>query len=285
LILRETLPGGPLKMAGSLVFDPIKRINIPALRTTWKLYLPRGYDYIDFGGTMRLEEGGRPSWIEPASEKLLNDIPASFAGGVARPSLNPPVKAPSVDYDTAETEEEKKARLQGEALDIPIVREGVQFVFSKLSGIGTIEVNYWKKKPLVILHGAVGIILFLALLGLMRLGKRPHYGFIAFAIFFIGASLTGGLPGRLFSTSYAVSFAAFLVSLLILLSKHVHFKKQPVEPFIKGYPPYQPEWEIPSKGGMDQAKQPPKPGKAVEKEIPEDKDKIQPDKNKENDHE
>lgn len=289
LILRETLPGGPLKMTGSLVFDPIKRINIPVLRTTWKLYLPRGYDYIDFGGTMRLEEGGRPSWIEPASGKLLNDIPASLAGGVARPSLNPPIKAPSASYNTTETEEEKKARLQGEALDIPIVREGAQFVFSKLSGIGTIKVQYWKKKPLVILQGAVGIILFLMLLGFMRLGKRPHYGLVAFAIFFIGASLTGGLPGRLFATSYAVSFAAFLVSLSIFLARRIHLKKQPAEPLIKGYPPgppYQPDYKMPFQSGPDQTKQPVEPKRAIGKEIPKDKkEEVGPDENKENNHE
>ncbi|MBN1900760.1 hypothetical protein JW926_05465, partial [Candidatus Sumerlaeota bacterium] len=288
LILRETLPGGPMKMKGALVFDPIRRINIPVLRTTWKIYLPRGYKYIDFGGTMRLEMGGRPSWIEPAAEKLLNDIPASLAGGVAQPGLNPPLKAPSIDYDATETEEEKKARLQGEALDIPIVREGVQFVFSKLSGVGSVEIHYWKRKPLVILHGFVGVILFLALLWLMRMGKRPQLGLAAFAVFFIGASLTGGLAGRLFATSYAVSFLALALSLLIFLVKRIPYKRT-AEPLIKGYPPSQPpdkrEGSVQPPSGMDSEKKSPK-SENVAKENPlEVKKEIHPDENKENKNE
>lgn len=248
LILREKLPSGPLKTAGSLVFNPPRCMNIPILRTTWKIYLPRNYRYIDFGGTMRLEKGMKIPWIEPAAEKLLNDIPARIAGGVAGPTINAPVSQAGVDYSQGETEEEKRARLQGEALEIPIVREGVQFVFSKLSDVGTIKVSYWKKKPLVLFQGAVALIVFLFLFSLMRKGKRPGLGFLAALIFFILASLTSGFAGRIFATAFAASAVAFGISLLVFLIKKIHLRApmpkmtpQPAPgPPPDGYPPEPP---------------------------------------------
>ena len=224
LILREKLPSGPLKTSGSFVFNPPRCMNIPILRTTWKIYLPRNYRYIDFRGTMRLEKGTKVSWIEPAAEKLLNDIPARIAGGVAGPSINAPVSQASVDYGQGETEDEKRARLQGEALEIPIVREGVQFVFSKLSDVGTIQVSYWKKKPLVLFQGAVALVVFLFLLYLMRVGKRPGLGFLVALFFFIIASLTSGFAGRIFATAFAASTIAFCLSLLVFLGKKIHLR-------------------------------------------------------------
>jgi len=79
--------------------------------------------------------------MEPAAEKLLNDIPANLAGGVAQPSLRPQAVV-AASYDGAETAEEKQARAQGAALEIPIVREGLQFVFSKLNAPAVFEVQY-----------------------------------------------------------------------------------------------------------------------------------------------
>jgi len=213
LILRETLPGGAMGIRGGLKFAPPQPINMPVLRTTWKLYLPRNYRYVWFGGTMRQETGGHVPWIEPAAESLLNDIPAGLAGGIARPTLLPPdVQAP-VRYDSAETEEERRARAQGVALEIPIVREGLQFEFSKLSGIGVVEASYWKRKPLVLLQAAAGVVVFLVVLGAMGVANRLWIGVAALLIALIVASLTEGLPGRLSATAFAASGAALVVGL------------------------------------------------------------------------
>ena len=215
LILRQTLTGGSMGRHGSLVFALPEPLNIPVLRTTWKLFLPRGYRYVSFGGSMRQEVSGSPSWIEPAAETLLSDLPAELAGGIASPTLKPPDARVSAAYDGAESQDEKKARLQGVALEIPIVREGLQFEFSKLSGTGTIEVSYWKIKPLLILQGAFGLLLFALLAGMMRKGKRLPAGLAAVVIFFIMASLTSGLAGRLFATAVVASGAALLAGAAI----------------------------------------------------------------------
>ncbi|MFH0793211.1 MAG: hypothetical protein V2A74_04185, partial [bacterium] len=188
LILRETLKGGELGTWGSLRFAPPEPLNIPVLRTTWKIYLPRDYRYLDFGGTMRLETGGKPPWVEPTAEKLLTDLPTEMARGVAQNMQRPGEVQVGVAYNASETEDEKRARLQGAALEIPIVREGVPFEFSKLSGVGTITVDYWKRKPLLLLQGGIALALFILLMVAMGFGKRPVIGFVAALASFIAAS-------------------------------------------------------------------------------------------------
>ncbi|MCB2153831.1 hypothetical protein KQI84_03015 [bacterium] len=216
LIMHQTLEGNDLGRSGTLRFDPPEPLNIPVLRTTWRLFLPRDYRYVNFGGTMRLNEGGTTPWIEPATEALLNDLPAGIAGGVARPSLNPRVSHPQMNYDAQETDAERQARLQGAALDIAIVKEGAQFQFSKLSGVGTIEVDYWKRKSLVILQLVIGIVVFLGLMVAMGGSKRLSIGAAAVVVAFILASLTDGLWGRLFATALAASLAALALGIVLL---------------------------------------------------------------------
>ncbi len=220
LIINESPKGKKLGTKGTLLFTPPQPLNLPILRTTWRLYLPRGYKYIDFGGTMKLEEGGRPSWIEPAAEKLLNDIPAKVAGGIAKPTRSPEVASVNVSYDPSETPEEKQARLQDSALEIPIVREGVQFVFSKLSGIGTIQIKYWNNKTLLLLQIGVGLVIFIIVLIAAGMAKRPLIAGIATVAFFIAASLTQGLSGRLFATGLSMSFAVLVISLIAYSIQH-----------------------------------------------------------------
>jgi hypothetical protein len=215
LILRETLPGGAMGTRGQLVFAPPEPLNMPVLRMTWKLYLPRGYRYIWFGGTMRQETGGHVPWIEPAAETLLNDIPASLAGGIAPPTLTPPQAQAPVRYETAETPEEKEARLQGVTLEIPVVREGLQFEFSKLSGVGTIEATYWKRKPLVLVQGALAAVVFLIIGGLMLAARRLWIGIVAMVVFLIAASLTEGLAGHASATALAASGFVFAAGLVV----------------------------------------------------------------------
>ena len=226
LILRETLPGGSLGKSGNLDFNPPRPLNIPVLRTTWKLYLPRKYRYTDFGGTMHLERGGKPSWVEPAAETLLSDLPASVAGGVAKAAMHPPTTEPGVSYDTNETDEEKAARLQAEALEIPIVREGVQFVFSKLSDIGTIEVHYWKRRSLVLFQVILALVVFVVLMLFCRVYRRPSLGFLIALGFFIAASLFSGTAGRFFATALASSSVAFIIGLTIHVKKQSSLKKR-----------------------------------------------------------
>ena len=219
LVLRQTLPGGDLGKSGELKFFPPAPLNIPVQRTSWKIYLPRDYEYYNFSGTMKLEVGGEPSWVEPAAETLLNDIPASLAGGVARPSNEAPVVKPDLGYDSAETEQEKQARLQASALEIPIVREGMQFVFSKISGVGEIRMDYRKKKQMLALQAIVALIVFAIALGFSKLGKKPGIAFIITLLFFIAASLTAGSAGRYFTSGLAGAGFAFGVSLIVYISR------------------------------------------------------------------
>lgn len=219
LIIKETLPGGALGMRGSVAFAPPAPLNMPVQRTTWKLFLPRGYRYVDFGGDMRLEEGGRAPWIEPAAESLLSDLPADLAGGIAKRMIQPPVAQSGAQYSAQETEEEKQARLRtGSALDIEIVKEGAQFLFSKLSGVGAVEVHYWKRKPLVILQGGLALVIVIAMIVLVWGGRRLIAGLGAVLAAFIGASLAEGFSGRLLATAFAAAGAGLAIGGLMWLA-------------------------------------------------------------------
>jgi hypothetical protein len=219
LICRETLPGGEFGMRGKLHFNPPEPLNMPVLRTTWKLYLPVDYRYVWFGGAMQHLPDRNVPWIEPAAENLINDLPAAIAGGIAKPTLHPPQAAVDPNYKGAESSQEKQARLESGALEIPMVRQGSQFQFSKLSAVGDIEVSYWKPKPLIILQGAFGLILFAVLIAVMASMKRQDAGWIALAVSFILASLTAGLTGRLCATALAASAAALALALCVLAVK------------------------------------------------------------------
>ncbi|MBI1785018.1 hypothetical protein HYR69_07725 [Candidatus Sumerlaeota bacterium] len=217
LILRETLPGGELGYWGKLHFVPPQPLNIPVLRTTWKLYLPPRWRYLKFSGGMRLADRPGLPWIEPAAELLLNDLPADVAGGIAKPALRPQQAVVSTQYQNEETEEEKRARLQGAALEIPIVREGLQYEFNKLSGVGDIEIKYWKSKALVILQGCFALAILFALLWSMAARRRLRPAVTMSAATFILASLTDGLAGRLSATALTASCAALAAAIIIVI--------------------------------------------------------------------
>ena len=168
---------------------------------------------------MQLAQGGKAPWIEPTAEHLLNDIPASVAGGVAKPGVKPKVSTVGVNYNTQQTPDEKRAHMQGTALEVPIVREGVQFVFSKLSGVGTIEVTYWKRRPLVLFQGLVGIIVFVVVMLLMRMRNGPAIGVCCVIVFLIAASLTEGLAGRLLATAFGTSAVALVLGGIVFMVK------------------------------------------------------------------
>jgi hypothetical protein len=216
LILNEKMP--KLGGIGCLHFsvpEPLK--NMPVLRATCKLYLPPKYDYVWFGGTMRMELAqGKPvrSWVEPAAELLLNDLPARVAGGVSQPALKPRQVSVSPQYSSAETEEEKRARLQVSAIEIPIVPAGKDFEFSRLSGVGDVQVHYWKTRALILFRGAAFIALFLGILVSMIRRKRLAPGWAALIAAILGASLTGGLWGLLFATALTASAAALAIGLV-----------------------------------------------------------------------
>jgi hypothetical protein len=214
LILYEKMP--KLGRVGGLHFFVPEPLNMPVLRATCKLYLPPKYDYVWFGGTMRMELArGKPvrSWVEPAAELLLNDLPASVAGGVSQPALKPRQVSVSPQYSSAETEEEKRARLQVSAIEIPIVRAGQDFEFNRLSGVGDIRVHYWKTKALIVFRGAAFLALFLVILASMIRRKRMAPGWAALIVAILGASLTGGLWGLLFATALTASACALIAGL------------------------------------------------------------------------
>ena len=153
-------------------------------------------------------------------EKLLNDLPAGLAGGIARPTLHPPQVGIGTQYSSAETTAEKQARLKTTALEIPILREGQVFEFSKLSGVGEITAHYWKRKTLLILQGLFGAALFVGLLWLMKMGRRLLPGLGVLIACFIAASLTDGFCGRMLATAFGASFAAFAMVCLIIGYQH-----------------------------------------------------------------
>ncbi len=215
LILRETLPGGELGTRGTLAFAPPEILNIPVLRTTWKTYLPVDYRYVSFGGTMRHESGRSTPWLAPAAETLLNDVPADAAGGIAARTLHPPVSGAATKYEATESPEEKQARVTATALDIPIVKEGVQFEFSRLSGVGTVEIGFWSKKALLILQGGFALVLFIGLLFASGGSRRPLVLIAAVLAALVAASLLDGLAGRLAATSLITSIAASGVGLVL----------------------------------------------------------------------
>jgi|GEM_PF-2580264 len=265
LILRETLPGGKLSMWGSLRFDAPEPLNMPVLRMTRKLYLPMNYRYLKFTGSMRQETGRVAPWIEPAAEKLLNDLPASAAGGIARPDLNPPISQIPSNYDLVETESERRARIQGSALEIPIVREGQQYEFSKLSGVGTIEVSYWRRKALVIFQGAEALVLLVVLIGLMRKGRRLSVGLIVTLAAFIGASLADGFAGRLFATAALSSAVALAVGFALCLIRMERERpprppKPPKPPKTPPMPPISKDSGLQHWGPAQYVAMPPVPG-------------------------
>ncbi|MCE5228181.1 hypothetical protein LLG95_01110 [bacterium] len=217
LILRQKLGDGDMGSFGRLRFEPPRPVNIPVLRTTWKLYLPRDYRFLGFGGTMRLESGGEPPWIEPTAETVINDLPQRLTGA---PSQNPPQAVEPAAYNSAETDQEKQARAAGTSLDIPLVREGQIYELSKLSGVGDIRVQYWKRKPLLIMQGLIGIAMLAGLLLAMRRRRGWAIPLGAVAVTFILASLSGGFIGRMMATALAASIVALAIAILRELIAH-----------------------------------------------------------------
>lgn len=219
LVLREKLSGGDMGSFGRLSFASPEIENMPVVRVTRKLYLPRAYRYVEFGGTMQLERGGTRPWLEPAADKLLDDLPTEAAGGVAQRVANPPDVQVSAQYDVTESEPEKKARLQGSALEIPIVREGLQFEFSKLSGVGSIEVEYLRTRLLLGMQVGVALVVLLVLGFLARSGRGAWLVALVTLLLFIAASLTEGLAARLVAPALAASVVALLFGVVLLVMR------------------------------------------------------------------
>ncbi len=217
LVLRQTLADSDMGSFGRLHFEPPRPRNIPVLRTTWKLYLPRDYRYLGFGGAMRLETAGALPWIEPAAENIINNIPARLTGANTRP---PAQAGEPVGYQADETVREKQARAGGAALDIPLVREGQIYEFSKLSGVGDITLTYWKRKPLLIVQGLFGLAVLAGLLGAMRRRRGLAVPIAAVIVTFLLASLLGGFCGRLMFTALAASLVALAVGVVVALVAH-----------------------------------------------------------------
>jgi len=215
LDLRENLPGGPLGLSGKVHFTPPEPQGMPVLQSTWVLYLPKkDFAYVGFKGAMRLETGDREPWMVEALEYFLNDTPVRIAGGIAQQAVKPSVQQANINYNTDESPDEKARRMGADALVIPLVKDGKQFVFARVNGVGDIVVKYWKLKPLVVLQG----LLALAVLGLLgTAGFRLKSGWVpvgATIIFFLAASLTSDLTGRLFATALA---ASGLLTLFVLV--------------------------------------------------------------------
>ena len=165
---------------------------------------------------MQPETGNTRPWMEPAADKLLSDYPAMVAKGDAAKNMTPAATGESPDYNMGETDAEKRARLQGAALEFQIVREGVPFEFSKLSGVGDINVTYWKRKPLLMLQGIVALAVLVLLLLLGRMGRRMLLPVLGVVVCFAGASLADGFAARLWNPAFAASIAAFIVNIVAL---------------------------------------------------------------------
>ncbi len=220
LILKESLGQGALGWRGTLRFDPPEPLNMPVLRMTRKLYLPPSCRYTDFGGTMQPVTGTAVPWMEPGAEKLLGDLPATLAGGVGAQVVRPQVAVEPSAYDTGETEQEKRARLQGAALEIPIVRQGVQYEFSKLSGVGDIVVSYWNRKALLALRIGAALAAFLA--GMLAAGFkiRPGRCLSVVLVTLVGASVTTGTAGIVATATLAGAGSALGFLLLVVVVRN-----------------------------------------------------------------
>lgn len=221
LILRETLPGGEFGWHGRLAFAPPQVLGIPILRTTWKTYLPREWRYTDFGGTMQAETGSGRPWLEPLAENMLANIPAGVAGGIAQPLRDPNVAGVAPFYEANETPDEQKARAGAAALDIPIVKEGAQFEFSRLSGLGTVEVSYWSRKALLAMQGSFALVLLALLVAAAGVSRRPAVPVVALLASFVAASLLGGLAGHFAATAMAASALACAVALAGIMAARI----------------------------------------------------------------
>ncbi len=93
LDFRENLPDGPLGLFGRVHFVPPEPQGMPVLQSTWALYLPKkDFAYVGFKGAMRLETGAREPWMVEALEYFLNDTPVKIAGGIARQAAVPPIQ-------------------------------------------------------------------------------------------------------------------------------------------------------------------------------------------------
>ena len=261
LVMRETLGKGAMGMRGGLTFESPEPLNMPVLRATRKLYLPTNYKYSDFGGTMRLVAGGSPPWIEPAADKLLADLPAAIAGGVAQPSLNPPEARADAEYSTVETEAEKAARLQNAGIEVPIVKQGLQFQFSRLSGTGDITIDYWKQKPMVIVQGIIALLLFVVALLWARGGRFPLRAFGITLVLFIVASLTDGFAGRLCAAAFAGAGVALGVSIILYLvasARSARLEAARLRSEMEAAYPYE-QWAPPSQTPPEAEQPPPSP--------------------------
>lgn len=217
LVLRQTLADSDMGGFGRLHFEPPQPFNIPVLRTTWKLYLPRDYRYLGFGGSMRLETAGALPWVEPAAENFINNIPARLTGANTRP---PAQTQEPVGYQTDETSQEKQARAGGASLDIPLVREGQIYEFSKLSGVGDISMTYWRRKPLLMVQSLFGLAVLIGLIIGMKRRRGLAVPLAAVIVTFILASLTSGFFGRLMFTALTASIVALAIGVAIELIAH-----------------------------------------------------------------
>jgi hypothetical protein len=242
LMLREEAlggRGGDMGWLGNIRFSPPHEISIPVLRFTWKLYLPRDYDYVDFDGSMRLETGRNDPPMRWIFQQTLNDVPAGIAGGVAPMALNPPVHVDKRDYSYQETPREQSAPKGGEAIEIPLQREGKEFFFSKLSGVGDIRVEYWDDKLFLGIQIGLAVLTLLFLVGVgFGLGWRQVVYLIAFGLF-LAASLLDGLAGRLILPIFGGSIIAAALCLLGFLGQMARSRTVPpsVPPSAPPMPP------------------------------------------------
>ncbi|MEO8376726.1 MAG: hypothetical protein ABI579_03580 [Candidatus Sumerlaeota bacterium] len=234
IVLREKISPSALMKWGKLTFAPIVPVNIPVLRFTRRLYLPREFTYVKFGGSMHSVTAADAPWAQRGGEELLNQIPASVADAIPEPNLNPPQSVTPASYDATETELEKQARLQGSALEIPITREGSIYDFSMISGVGDIEASYWKRRSLFFLQAGFAAALFLLIGFAARALRKPYVAIGAVVIAFAFASLTTGLTARLSATALATTaFIAVLSAILYAIAKaRTALKQSPPEPRI-----------------------------------------------------
>ena len=209
LALRETVAPGGMGRWGQMRFQAPEPLNMPVLKMTRRMFLPRDFRYTGFRGSLLLD-GRQEPWMVPAAEATLHNAPARLAGGVAAPSLRPTEITGMMEGQFGETEAERMARLQAGALDVPIVKEGAVFRFTRLNGVGEVTISFWRKRALVIFHIALALVGFALLAVVMAALRRPWIAPMMTFAAFVLAGLTTGMAGRALATLFLAWLAATL---------------------------------------------------------------------------
>jgi hypothetical protein len=141
-------------------------LDVPVARTSWRVYLPFGYRYPWFGGSVRPIKPWAQGWAE-AMSALTRDVHAPSLGVDRDIYRSKPVVLPSGKPELPE----KEAAAGVLPIEVTLAAEGQSFSFSKLGGAARLELVSVESSVFYGLHFALLVLVVLACLMLpSRLG-------------------------------------------------------------------------------------------------------------------